>query len=187
MQLKDQHISRQIRKGDIRSFEGLFHRFYQALMRYALTMVKKQEIAEEVVQDVFYNIWKNKEALRITRSWNTYLYRAVYNNSMMVLRKSGREVLRSDCCLPETGDHGTGSPETIFMEKEIAGVVERALQSLPERTREIYRLNRQEGLKYKEIAEQLAISVKTVEANMSKALKALKTGLKAYGLDQSNN
>ncbi|RPI46474.1 MAG: RNA polymerase sigma-70 factor, partial [Bacteroidetes bacterium] len=93
MNLQEQFQMRKIRKGDIEAFEILFHRFYPGLHHYAETLVRKYEVAEEVVQDVFYNIWKNRESLLITRSWQSYLYRSVYNNSMMYLRKNRRELL----------------------------------------------------------------------------------------------
>ena len=73
MVLKEQQQLRRIRKGDIGSFEELFRRFYQGLLGYARNLVRSDEVAEEVVQDVFYNVWKNRESLRITRSWQSYL------------------------------------------------------------------------------------------------------------------
>jgi len=96
MVLKEQKQLRKIRKGDINSFEMLFHQFYPGLCSYAETLVKKEEVAEEVVQDVFYNIWKNRESLRINRSWQSYLYRSVYNNSMMYFRRTRREYQTED-------------------------------------------------------------------------------------------
>lgn len=179
MILKEQQQLRKIRKGDIDSFEKLFHRFYPGLCSYGVSLVKKEEIAEEVVQDVFYNIWKNRDSLRINRSWQSYLYRAVYNNSMMYLRKTRREYLTDDGF---NLDFQVNSPDPsqVMEYREVSEMVLKTLEELPERTREIFRMSRQEGLKYKEIALKLSISVKTVEANMGKALKALRTSLEKY-------
>ena len=91
MVLKELQQLKKIQRGDINSFEKLFHRFFPGLCGYGESLVNKREVAEEVVQDVFYNIWKNRESLRINKSWQSYLYRSVYNNSMMYLRKKRRE------------------------------------------------------------------------------------------------
>ncbi|MEN8226561.1 MAG: RNA polymerase sigma-70 factor [Bacteroidota bacterium] len=179
MVLKEQQQLRKIQKGDIHSFERLFHRFHPGLCGYAESLVTKGEVAEEVVQDVFYNIWKNRETLRINRSWQSYLYRAVYNNSMMYLRKMRREQPLDE---RSSLDHqiNTPDPSQLMQLNEVSEMISGTLEGLPERTREIFYLNRQEGLKYREIAERLSISVKTVEANMGKALKALRNSLEKY-------
>ncbi len=179
MSLTEQQQLRKIKRGDIDSFEKLFHRFYTGLCGYAESLVTKGEIAEEVVQDVFYNVWKNREILSINRSWQSYLYRSVYNNSMMYLRKIRREYPMDEGTLL---NHEIGSPDPsqLMQLNEVSELVTITLESLPERTREIFRLNRQEGLKYREVAEKLSISVKTVEANMGKALKALHNSLEKY-------
>jgi RNA polymerase sigma-70 factor (ECF subfamily) len=179
MVLKEQQQLRKIQKGDIQSFEKLFHRYYSGLSGYAETLVGKKEVAEEVVQDVFYNIWKNREALKISKSWQSYLYRAAFNNSMMYLRKMRREqpLNEGGSLDPEVG---TPDPSQLMQLNEVSEVVSKTLKDLPEKTREIFRLNRQEGLKYREIADRLSISVKTVEANMGKALKALRNSLEKY-------
>jgi RNA polymerase sigma-70 factor (ECF subfamily) len=179
MVLNDQYQLRKIRKGDITSFEMLFHRFYPGLTRYAGSLVHKGEVAEELVQDVFYNLWKNRDTLRITSSWQRYLYRSVYNNSMMYLRKSRREH-PMDEQLSYHLEIDPEDPSGILQGEELAERISRSLEELPERTREIFQLNRLEGLKYKDIAERLSISVKTVEAHMGKALSALRTSLQKY-------
>lgn len=180
MILSEQQQLRRIRKGDLDSFEKLFYRFYPGMCGYAVSLLRKEEVAEEVVQDVFYNVWKNRESLWITVSWQSYLYRSVYNNAMMYLRKHRRELLLDDL---QPFEQPVGSPDPLeeMQYHEVTGLVSRTIERLPGRTREIFRLNRQEGLKYKEIAGKLDISVKTVEAHMGKALKALRNSLEKYG------
>ena len=141
-----------------------------------------KEVAEEVVQDVFYNIWKNRETLLIRQSLQSYLYRAAYNNSMMYLRKMRREHFMEDLSRPEPGTDAP-DPSQVIQLDEVSALITQTLDSLPERTREIFRLNRQEGLKYREIAVKLSISEKTVEANMGKALKALRNSMEKYEQD----
>lgn len=128
---------------------------------------------------MFYNLWKNRESLRIYRSWQSYLYRSVFNNAMMYLRKMRREQ-------PLEEQHERlleFSPVELTDQlelDELSDMILRTLEVLPMRTRDIFRLNRHDGLKYREIAEKLGISVKTVEAHMGKALRALRTMLQKY-------
>jgi RNA polymerase sigma-19 factor, ECF subfamily len=172
MVLKEQHQLRKIRKGEIASFETLFHQYYNGLCSYAESLLGMKEVAEEVVQDVFFNIWKNRETLRIRYSVQSYLYRSAYNNSMMYLRKMRREHFMEDLSGPE--------PRVDAPDPSQALLITQTLEGLSERTREIFRLNRHDGLKYREIARKLSISEKTVEANMGKALKALRNSLEKY-------
>jgi RNA polymerase sigma-70 factor (ECF subfamily) len=179
MVLKEQQQLRRIRRGEIGSFEALFHTYYRGLFGYARNLIRSEEVAEEVVQDVFYNVWKNRESLRITRSWQSYLYRSVYNNSMMYLRKTRREYAMEEGNFPEP--EGTSpDPSQEIQFREMSDLVSLTIEEMPERTREIFLLNRQEGMKYREIAERLSISVKTVEANMGKALRTLRESLEKY-------
>ena len=173
MVLKEQQQLRSIRRGDIQSFELLFRSHYQGLLGYARSLVQQEETAEEVVQDVFYNVWKNREEIRITQSWKSYLFKAVYNNSMMALRKSKKLVFTPDGILPER-ESNTGNP---LLEMEYGETLEKyrdVMEGLPLRTQQIFRMNRDEGLKYREIALRLDLSEKTVEAHMGRALKALR-------------
>ncbi len=179
MNLKDTRIVNKIRKGDISTFESLFHEFYPGMCSYAESLVSKPDIAEEVVQEVFFNIWKNKNSFKIVVSLKTYLFRSVFNNSMLYLRNRKRERKLNENWTefqPVQRNEITEEMEA----REMNALISFTLHSLPERTQEIFRLSRFEGLKYKEIAEKLSISVKTVEANMGKALKALKISIEEY-------
>ena len=182
MVLKEQQQLRKIRKGDLDSFEQLFHQYYPGLCGYAESLLGKPEVAEEVVQDVFYNIWKNRDNLNITRSLQSYLYRSAYNNSMMYLRKMRREHFLEDGFKTDV-ELDSPDPSQILQLNEVSELLAKTLEGLPERTREIFRMNRQEGLKYREIADRLSISVKTVEANMGKALRALRNSMEKYEQD----
>jgi RNA polymerase sigma-70 factor (ECF subfamily) len=179
MGLKENRIAEKIGKGDIRVFEELFHQYYAGMCSYAESLVNKPEIAEEIVQDVFYNIWKNKSDLKINLSWQSYLYHSVFNNSMMYLRKSKREMSLDEQWI----ENQSVTDENIGDEmdaKELNTMIIYTLQTLPVRTQEIFNLSRFDGMKYKEIANKLSISVKTVEANMGKALKALRSSLSDF-------
>lgn len=179
MKIREARIVEKIRKGDKQAFEVLFHQFYPGMCSYAESLVKKPEIAEEVVQDVFLNIWKNRLDLKINKDWKNYLYRSVFNNSMMYLRKTKKEMSLDERWV-ESKHSDEGNVADEMDASELNALLLFTLQSLPERTRNIFELNRYDGLKYKEIAVKLQISVKTVEANMGKALKALRASLDSY-------
>lgn len=180
MKISDQNILRQLRRGDIKTFESLFHDFHPGMILYSLSILKNKAQAEGVVQEVFYNIWKNRNEFRLKISWQSYLYKSVYNNSVMILRKSKREVKLDEEVLLNLEDKETGPLVEIDL-KELNQTITSTLGKLPVRTRKIFRMSRFEGMKYKEIANSLSISVKTVEANMGKALKAFRLSLKNYG------
>lgn len=179
MTFKELRILKKIKLSDNKAFEELFHTYYPGMCSYAESLVKKVEIAEEVVQDVFFNIWKNRSNLKITTSWQSYLYRATFNNSMMYLRKSKRE-LTLDEAWAENKLYSNAKASEEIDTAEINSLLIYTLKALPERTQEIFNLSRFEGLKYKDIALKLSISVKTVEANMGRALKALRISLEDF-------
>ena len=179
MNIRETRILKKIRKGDKAAFEILFRQYYQGLCGYAESLVSNAGVAEEIVQDVFFNIWKNRKRLVIYTNWKAYLYRAVFNNSMMVLRKSKKEImLDMNWALSQPGTEAIPSEE--LESRELGAAIKLAIESLPTRTGEIFRMSRFEGMKYAEIAAQLSISVKTVEANMGKALKALRISLEQF-------
>ncbi len=180
MKNKDQNILKKIKKGDIKSFEALFHRYYPGMCLYAQSLLKNESIAEEIVQDVFFNIWKNKQGFILTSKWQSYLYRSVYNNAMNHLRKMKKESGFDEEAAAKT----PGTSDSPFEEmsyKELNETILETMHRLPDRTQQIFRLSRFEGLTYSEIAKKLSISVKTVEANMGKALKAFRLSLNEFG------
>ena len=179
MNIKETRILNKIRRGDVKAFEAIFHQYYPGMCSYAESLVSKSEVAEEVVQDVFLNIWKNRNDINIVVSWQSYLFRSVFNNSMMYLRKTKRETSLDESWARNIAQENS-EPEDEMNAREMNAVIIFTLQSLPERTRQIFNLSRFEGLKYKEIADRLSISVKTVEANMGKALKALRLSLDEF-------
>lgn len=174
--LRDTEIIRRIRKGDVRQFESLFRSSYVSLVRYARTLIKDQDTAEEIVQDLFCRIWKDREKIRIESSLNGYLFRSVHNSCLhliehlRVVGKHAEEMMYQPQESPE-------SPSDILNYKELQAKIASILEKLPERCGRIFCMNRFEGLKYNEIAEQLSVSVKTVEANMGKALKEFRKEL----------
>jgi RNA polymerase sigma-70 factor (ECF subfamily) len=164
------------RQGDVKQFESLFRSSYVSLVRYAKTLIKDHDTAEEIVQDLFFRIWQDKEKIKIESSLNGYLFRAVHNRCLHYIEHL-KVVDRYTKEMTYEQEKSVESPADILHYKELQARIALTLERLPERCGKIFCMNRFEGLKYKEIAEKLAVSVKTVEANMGRALKEFRKAL----------
>ncbi|PKQ60487.1 hypothetical protein BZG02_19230 [Labilibaculum filiforme] len=172
------NILKNIQRGNLQEFEKLFKAFYPSLCNYALRFVKDTNQAEEIVQELFCQLWETRKNLKIHTSLKAYLYKATYFNSLQVLRKRGVKTQYEEYI--KTHKPESSLPINSVEEKEIYSIVQNTLANLPERCSQIFKMSRFEGLKYQEIAIKLSVSVKTVEANMGKALKAFRKNLKDY-------
>lgn len=153
--------------------------YFQDLCKYSLKYVSTNEIAEEVVSDVFCKIWIKRKSLIIDYSIKSYLFSAVRNQCIDYLRKTKHENLYSmDVALDLTSTYST--PEEEYLYYELNNKLDFAIESLPPRCKKVFRLSRENGFKYKEIASMLNISIKTVETQMRKALICLRSRL-VYG------
>ncbi|MCG8409793.1 MAG: RNA polymerase sigma-70 factor [Bacteroidales bacterium] len=179
MNLFEKKIVRKIREGNIYEFEVLFKKYYEMLCAFGYKYLENIEQIEEVVQDTFYNIWKNRTNLNIKTSMKSYLYTAVKNNCLQVLRTRSLDIKYENYYKANQSNKSI-SPIQELNAKELAKIIDKTLNALPERCQKIFRMSRYEGFKYQEIADKLKISVKTVEANMSKALKSFRGELKEY-------
>jgi RNA polymerase sigma-70 factor (ECF subfamily) len=164
-----------IRAGDREAFEQLFRSWYPRLASYAHRLVASRDAAEDVVQDLFVALWHRRETLPDLEKLPGYLHRATRNRALNHLRQ-GRTAAR----WLASQDPDPGAPpvaEVALLGAELLGRVRTALAALPPRTREIFLLNRDQGLTYPAIAETLGISVKTVETLMSRGLRVLREAL----------
>ena len=180
MNLNDFYIQRKIQGGDIKEFERLFTKYYEPLCRFANTILKDMDIAEDIVQEFFYSFWKNRTTFTLKLSLNSYLYQSIRNNALhylqhIAIRQKYAENLKNDT----KEELYITQPDEIGY-KELNKVIDETLKLLPERCSRVFCLNRFEGKKYKEIAEILSISIKTVEADMGKALHLFRKTLKDY-------
>ena len=155
---------------DLQSFEAMFRQYYQMLMLLCYRFVNDTDTAEEIVQELFYKLWEKRSELRINSSLKSYLYSAVHNRCLKFIEHRNVESKYRNYYLLHESEIDN-EPQHSSNIRELQGIIEHTLDSLPERCSRIFRLNRFEGLKYHEIAEKLSISIKTVEANMGKALK----------------
>jgi len=179
MDLKDdKSLAQEVTKGNEKAFETIFNKYYRSLCLFSRQFLNDDELAEETVQDLFVKMWEKRFSLSIDTSLEHYLFRAVRNLCINQIQHNkirdryAEEILKNT----ETGINA----EDYFLEPDLKNKIEEAIGLLPPKRKEIFRLSREEGLKYKEIAGQLNISVKTVEAQMGLALKFLREELKDY-------
>lgn len=163
-----------IAAGDRTAFEALFRAHYRALCAFAVGYLKDAHKAEDLVQDLFFRLWLDREKVQVTTSVKAYLYASVRNRCLNAV-KAGAKVR----ALNEDADDRVPEDERTEDEHtERIARVQAAIESLPEERRKVFKLSRYDGLKYHEIAERLGISVKTVENQMGSALKTLRNELK---------
>lgn len=163
-----------IAAGDRNAFEALFRSHYRPLCAFAMGYLKDMDKCEDLVQDLFFRLWLDREKTTITSSIKSYLFKAVRNRCLNAVKSTGRVVR-----LNEEADHGLcedDHSEADYTERTAR--VHAAIEALPEERRKVFKLSRYEGLTYHEIAERLGISIKTVENQMGKALKTLREELK---------
>jgi RNA polymerase sigma-70 factor (family 1) len=173
VQLIDNQIFETIKLGDEAAYEQLFRTYYPRLCGFAATLVTDREEAEEVVQTLFCRLWEQRDTLEVTTSVQAYLFRAVRNASLNHLKKVKiRDTYKAHNLATMEQNHAFQPDHAVH--SELRQALEKAIAGLPEQCRIVFKMSRFEELKYKEIAEKLGISPKTVENQMGKALKVLR-------------
>lgn len=158
-----------------KAIEAIFRQYYAHLCRKAYRLVFDRGLSEDLVQDVFLELWKRQKILDLHTSLSAYLNRAVLNKSLNYLRDHKMRFEDIDET-PETFHNQLSVHQQLEVE-ELSDLVDKVIESLPDRCRIVFVLSRFEALSHKEIAEKLGISAKTVENQIHKALKILKEKL----------
>jgi RNA polymerase sigma-70 factor (ECF subfamily) len=171
--LKDEALFSQMRLNDSKAFEMLFKRHYKPLCRRVNTMLNDEEATEDVVQQLFIKIWESRETLQTPDSVAAYLFTAARNRALNYIKSQSRKS-SNEVPLTNLHDEADNRMEEQMDAKELQKALYAAIDALPEKRREVFVLSRFEGKSYKEIAEIMQISVKTVEAQMGKALSTLR-------------
>jgi RNA polymerase sigma-70 factor (ECF subfamily) len=177
-QPEDFDLYLKLKNSDQVAFQVLFKKYYAGLCHFAHQFLKDRELAEETVQDMFVKFWDKRAGLNIESSVRHYFFRWVRNHCLNQLQHEKIKKRYADKVMEASGLEP--DPGQYFIEVGLLQKIEKSIQSLPPKRQEIFRLSREHGLKYKEIAEELHISVKTVEAQMGLALKHLRDDLKEF-------
>lgn len=163
----------QISLGDQSSFRQLYHQFYKKLLQFAFVLTRNKEVAEELVEDVFIKFWKNRKNAENIRNVKVYLYTATKNTCLNYLSSKAQENITQpfDAITIELAN--PLSPDQILIYRETYTKIKTAIETLPPRCKMIFKLIREDGLKYKEVAEILNLSASTIEAQMTIAIRRI--------------
>ena len=167
-----------MKAGDRESFNTIFRRFYPPLVRFCIRFVGDADIAAEIVQDLFVKLWTNRAKLSFNTSFESYMMTSVRNSAITYINK---ERAHAEANLRVySGELDNNDPAETLQSNNLEESYRQVLDAMPEKRRAVFLASRFDGLKYAEIAEKMGISQKTVEAQMSAAIKQLREGLKAY-------
>jgi len=175
----DEELIKEIKADNMFAFDVLYKKYCKRVFKFGFSILKSTEEAENLMQDVFLNLWENRHKVEKDSSIKSYVFTITYNSAISIIRKKSREsqffeYLKS---IQET----TERPVNEEIEyNELAKKLDEIINALPQRQKEVYMLHRVEGLKFSEIAERLNISVNTIENHMSRALKTIRKKLGHY-------
>jgi len=179
--VNDAHIAIQLRElqrsiaiDDEMAFTQLYLRFGKRLIQFSHSLVRSKEIAEELVEDVFVKLWANRTQINEIENLTVYLYVAVKNRSLNVLSQKARELITTPFDYLDTpADEFSADPYDLMITSEMMASMRAAIDELPPRCKMIFRLIREDGLRYKEVADILNISVNTIDVQMAIAVKKI--------------
>ena len=177
--IEEQVLINRLLEGDQTAYELLFRFYYPGLLVFVKQIIIDDEEAEEIVQDFFVQLWINRSQIKKKASLKNYFFVSVRNRAYNYLKKEN--IKRSTLSeLQRFVERDLLFQPDLFVESELQKQIKKALEKLPDRTREIFLLSRSEGIPNEEIAEQLGLSKRTVETQISNALRILRQELKAY-------
>lgn len=174
----DLQLFSRIKKNDKMSFEILFKQYYSNLCYFATHFTKDRDAAEDIVQEFFTYLWQRRRFITISSSFKSYVYQSIRNRSINYIKK-----VSSQSEFQEKFDQLTNSNYNIsdfHLEYSLKKSIEKSIEQMPVKQKQIYLLSKQNGMKNSEIATQLDVSIKTVEAYITKSYKDLRHALKDF-------
>ena len=163
-----------VARGDETAFTQLYLHFGKKLIHFAVSLVRSREIAEELVEDVFVKLWANRQNITAIENIRVYLYVAVKNKALNKLSQKATELIAAPFdYLDTTLDEFAASPYDLMITSEMMERMHQVIETLPPRCKMIFKLIREDGLKYKEVAEILNISINTIDAQMAIAVRKI--------------
>lgn len=180
LESSDSDLLQYLAKGHDEALKILFDRYFATIMRQAFTMTRDQSLAEELSQDIFIYIWESRQKLNIQSSLKGYLIQSIKYRCYTHFRKLHQSQLEVLGTADEHHDHGVRT-ESEMETKDLENTLSLGISRLPEKTRAVFLMSREDELSYADIAERLDITIKTVEYHMGNALKYLRKFLEAVG------
>ncbi len=168
-------ILEKLKEGDREAYKFLFNTFYPRLFSFSLKYVEDKYVAEGIVSNTFLKVWEKRNQVTKIENLRSYLYSMVRNESLDYIKKRNKEIPFN------INSHDSVSlMNDLILEEEVHSLISNALESLPPKCREIFKLSCIDGVKYKVIAKELQITVNTVKSQRARAIKLLKLKLKDY-------
>lgn len=165
---------------DMKAYKELYFLFFDGLQRFSFSFVKSKEVAEEIVSDVFIKVWQMRSRLTEINNLKVYLYTVTKNFSINYIQRNYKNVSLSIDEMDIEPVIELSNPEEIFISAEMLDTIRQAIQELPPQCRLIFQLIKEDGLKYKEAAEVMNISVLTVRNQLAIAIRKIAASLPAY-------
>lgn len=167
-------LQTRVAQSDESAFAEVYIHFDKRLIHFAASLVRSREIAEEIVEDVFVKVWNNRAGITEIDNLSVYLYVAVKNKALNVLSQKAKDLLIApfdylDIPSPDL----SANPYDLMITSEMMGRMQQAIEALPPRCKMIFKLIREDGLKYKEVSAILNISVNTIDSQMAIAVKKI--------------
>lgn len=173
-------LQQQIAMGDQRAFRQLFDHYAQKLTRFAFSIVKNNEAAVEIIDEVFIRIWKQRENVPAITHLTTYLYTATKNTALNYLSRKANEQINEPFDFINIQLQEEECPDQQMVTAEIFKNIRAAIEELPPRCKMIFKLVREDGLRYQQVADILNISINTVDAQMVIAVKKISEKVKVH-------
>jgi len=165
--------------GDRNAFARLFYRYHQELGEYVYRLTKSRTISEEIVQDAFMKVWVNRSVLPGIRSFRAYLFTITRNHAFNTLRDESRKALLNEE-LSQNLFMVEDTDPTVSEDEELYGIVEKAVARLPRQQQKVWRMNKEEGLPYQQIADKLQLSRETVKRHIALAMASVLRYVKVH-------
>jgi len=176
----DKLLVKQLISGNEKAFRGLFDKYRNDVYAFSKSMLKKTELAEEIVQETFLKIWLHREKLNADLSFKSYLFTIARNLTYnMISKATTQQKLKEAVFYSSIKEHNKTDHKIQEADYEI--IKQKAIAQLPPRRKKIFELSRDEGMSYEDISKELNISVSTVKGQMSKALETIRTFLNKHG------
>ena len=173
-------LQQQIGKNNQRAFKDLYCLFFARLFNFAILYVHKKEIAEELVNDVMVKVWNKRQTITDIQNFETYLFVAIRNHSLNYLSTYSSYHIAIEPEGTQAKVINLNDPQKELEWKEISFQLDKTIDNLPDQCRTVFKLIREDGLRYKQVAEILNISPRTVETQLFRAIKKLDKVIQAY-------
>ncbi len=169
----------QMAEGNISAYRFLFDHHFADLCNFLMIYLHSKELSEEIALEIFTYVWEKRETLHIKATFKSFLFASAKNKAISLYRKEQKAIFTSLDTSQTIDPEDSGSDQAMEA-NELRALIERAIDKLPEKSRQIYKLAWEENLSHKDIAEKLGISPKTVENHVGIALRKLRESLKPY-------